>query len=101
MPRDDQLTEGVLELHTKGFGFLRSPARNYNPQPADAYVAVPMIQKLGLREGLLLSGPVEPARKGSGPRLASVQQIEGKPPEKYSRRQFDDLTPVEPHEQTG
>src|SRR5207244_2258680 len=30
--------EGVLELHPKGFGFLRSPARSYLGMPGDAYV---------------------------------------------------------------
>jgi transcription termination factor Rho len=94
----DDAVQGVLELHTKGYGFLRSTARNFNPQPTDPYVGTPLIQKHGLREGLLLSGPVEPARKGSGPRLARVERIEGAPLEKYSRRKFDDLTPIDPHE---
>ena len=67
MARDDQSAQGVLELHPKGYGFLRNAARNYVAQPADAYVPARFIQKLGLREGLLLAGPVEPARKGSRP----------------------------------
>ena len=72
MARDDQSAQGVLELHPKGYGFLRNPARNYVAQPADPYVPAPLIQKLGLREGLLLAGPVDAARKGDraapGPR---------------------------------
>jgi transcription termination factor Rho len=90
--------QGVLELHAKGYGFLRSTTRNFNPQPTDPYVGTPLIQKHGLREGLLLAGPVEPARKGNGPRLARVDRIEGAPPEAYTRRKFDDLTPIDPHE---
>ena len=31
-------SQGVLELHPKGFGFLRNPARHYSPQAADPYV---------------------------------------------------------------
>ena len=89
--------QGVLEMH-KGYGFLRSSARNFNPQPTDPYVGSPLIQKHSLREGLLLSGPIEPARKGSGPRLARVELIEGNPPETLARRKFDDLTPIDPHE---
>jgi transcription termination factor Rho len=92
------LAVGVLELHPKGFGFLRNPTRNYNAQQSDAYVAGPLIQKLNLQEGLLLAGPVEPARKGSGPRLTRIAQIEGAPPEQYKARRFDDLTPIDPHE---
>jgi transcription termination factor Rho len=98
MPREDQLGQGVLELHGKGYGFLRNPARNYATQPADPYVPAPLIQQMHLREGLLLAGPVEAGRKGNGPRLVRVDQIEGAAPARYVRRNFDDLTPVDPHE---
>ncbi len=90
-------SQGVLELHPKGFGFLRNPARHYAPKPDDPYVSQPLIQKFGLAEGLMLSGPVEPPRKGStGPRLAAVAAIEGADPKAYRRRQWDELTPVDP-----
>jgi transcription termination factor Rho len=100
MPRDDHPAQGVLELHPKGYGFLRDATRNFAAQPGDAYVAGPLISKFGLQQGLLLRGPAEPARKGStGPRLTRVDQIEGAAPEQYKPRKFDDLTPVDPHEQ--
>jgi transcription termination factor Rho len=104
MVRDEQSIQGVLELHPKGFGFLRNASRNYVAQPADPYVPAPLIQRLGLREGLLLTGPLETvrgngsARKGTGPRLARVEQIEGRPPEQFTHRNFDDLTPIDPHQ---
>ena len=41
MARDDSSAQGVLELHPKGYGFLRNAARNYVAQPADAYVSGP------------------------------------------------------------
>jgi len=91
--------QGVLELHPKGYGFLRSPARNYAAQNADPYVPQPLIQRLGLREGLLLGGPIEAAKKGTGPRLSRIEQIEGQPTEQYKKRTFDDLTAIDPHEQ--
>src|SRR5262245_26916807 len=53
---------------------------------------------MSLREGLLLAGPVEAAKKGSGPRLTAVKEIEGLAPEKYPRRRFDDLTAIDPHD---
>ncbi len=90
--------EGVLELHPKGFGFLRTPARNYVAQPADPYVPAPLISKLGLREGVRLAGPVEANKKGTGPRLLAVETIEGMTPEAYPRRKFDDLTAIDPHD---
>src|SRR5262249_51892354 len=91
--------QGVLELHSKGFGFLRNPARNYSAQPADPYVSAPMIQKFGLREGELVTGSTEQAKKGAGPRLARIEHLEGNAPESYTRRDFDQLTPIDPHEQ--
>jgi transcription termination factor Rho len=100
MVRNGLPVQGVLELHPKGFGFLRNPARHYVAQPADPYVPAPIIQRLGLREGLLLAGPAEPAKKGtSGPRLAQVDHIEGLEPRQFPRRTFDQLTAIDPHEQ--
>jgi len=64
--------------------------------PSDAYVSAPMVQRLHLREGLLLSGPTEPNKKGSGPRLAEVRHIEGDVLDKYRTRKFDDLTAIDP-----
>jgi transcription termination factor Rho len=90
--------QGVLELHPKGYGFLRNATRNYAAQPADPYVPDQLIKRMQLREGLLLTGPTEFAKKGSGPRLARVEQVEGEAPDKFRRRNFDDLTPVDPHE---
>jgi transcription termination factor Rho len=98
MPREDQSAQGVLELHPKGFGFLRNPARHYVAQPADPYVPAPLVQKFGLREGLLVGGQTEAVKKGSGPRLARIEQIEGELPDRLTRRNFDDLTAIDPHE---
>jgi transcription termination factor Rho len=88
----------VLELHPKGYGFLRNPARHYAAQANDPYVPAPLIQRFALREGLHVTGPTEPPRQGTGPRLAGVGQIEGHAPEQFPRRDFDDLTPIDPHE---
>jgi transcription termination factor Rho len=98
MLQHEQSVQGVLEMHPKGFGFLRNSGRSYAAQQADAFVPAPLIQKHGLREGLLLAGPIEPPRKGTGPRLSRVEQIEGQPLDAFSRRNFDELTPIDPHE---
>src|SRR6266851_1073377 len=91
---NDQSAQGVLELHPKGYGFLRSPSRHYVAQQADPYVPAPLVQKHRLREGMLLAGPIEAARKGSGPKLVGVAQIESDHPEAYQRRNFDELTHI-------
>lgn len=89
--------QGVLELHPKGYGFLRNPARHYAPTAADAYVPGPLIDKFRLAEGVQLGGPIEPPRKGgTGPRLAAVEHIEGGDPAAFRRRAWDELTAVDP-----
>ena len=93
------MIQGILELHPKGYGFLRNVAKNYVAQPADPFVTLQLIQKYKLREGMLLGGVTEPGQqRGSGPRLKDVQTIEGLAPDKYPRRNFDELTPIDPHE---
>ena len=87
---------GVLEMHPKGYGFLRNPARHYAPTQQDAYVPAQLIGKFNLAEGVSLGGPLEPQRRGQGPRLATVEQIEGGDPKSYRRREWDELTAVDP-----
>jgi transcription termination factor Rho len=94
----DSPLQGVLELHPKGYGFLRNPARCYAAQPADPYVPGPLIQRFGLREGQLVAGRAAAARKGSGPRLAQVDLIEGELAASYTGRNFDELTATDPHD---
>ncbi|MCE9534291.1 MAG: transcription termination factor Rho [Planctomycetes bacterium] len=98
MTAEQVLTQGVLELHPKGFGFLRNPTRHYVAQPSDPYVPAPLVDKYSLREGLLVSGPVDPPRKGNGPRLTGIERIEGGDPQVFSLRVWDELTPIDPHE---
>ena len=92
--------EGVLELHPKNYGFLRSPEKNYSAQDSDAFVSSSFIDKHGLREGVLIRGEVGPGTKGQGPRLKSIETIDGRDVEEYQKiKHFDDLTPVNPFEQ--
>jgi transcription termination factor Rho len=95
-------TQGILELHPKGFGFLRNPARHYVAQAGDPYVPAPLIQKHSLREGMLVGGVMEPPRKGaSGPRITSIAHIETQEPRQVTFREWDELTPIDPHEQVN
>jgi transcription termination factor Rho len=93
-----RVNAGVLELHPKGYGFLRNPARHYKAQATDPYVGGQLIEKFALREGMLVAGTIEPPRKGSGPRLANVDTIEGAKPGAVPHRDWDELTPIDPHE---
>ena len=50
MTSEKVTTQGVLELHPKGYGFLRNPARHYAAQPGDPYVPEPLVKRFSLRE---------------------------------------------------
>lgn len=62
----ENIRTGILEVTDKGFGFLRSPEGNFNPQPDDLYVSTRMINEFYLREGCFLTGEVGEAR-GNAP----------------------------------
>lgn len=100
MSTADTIQSGVLELHSKGHGFLRDPSRNFKAGAKDVFVGEPLLNQFGLRQGVRLSGRVEPAaRNGEGPRLAELTEVEGHAPDQYlGMRGFDDLTAVDPHE---
>ncbi len=90
---------GVLELHPKGYGFLRDHTRNYPRSPADPYVAADWIGRLRLREGVLIKGTAEGPPGGQGHRITAIESIEGLTPEQYAAvKRFDDLTPIDPHQ---
>src|SRR5262245_6226583 len=98
MSRPAAIHEGVLEIHDKGYGFLRTAKKNYVAQPSDPYVPVPLIQKHKLREGLLIAGPIQPGHRGDGVRLSGVDTIEGKPAKDYRQPSSEDLTPIDPNQ---
>jgi transcription termination factor Rho len=95
----DGVCSGILELHPKGHGYLRDPARNFKAGPNDAFVAAPLLARFALRQGLRLSGRTDGPAPGGGRKLAEVIEVEGKPPEAYAaHRNFDELTAVDPHD---
>jgi len=52
----DIIGEGVVEVLSDGFGFLRSPEANYLPGPDDIYVSPSQIRRFGLRTGDTIDG---------------------------------------------
>jgi len=57
----DIIGEGVVEVLSDGFGFLRSPDANYLPGPDDIYVSPSQIRRFGLRTGDTLEGHIRAA----------------------------------------
>ncbi len=90
---------GVLEMHPNGYGFLRNPEGNFPRERTDPFVPGTMIEKFGLREGLLIHGMVQHHRKQQGPRLREILDVDGLAPEDYHDvKSFDQLTPITPRE---
>jgi transcription termination factor Rho len=91
--------EGILELHPKGYGFLRDPKNNYASGKNDPFVPATLIDKYKLREGSLLKGEIVQGHKGQGPRFRTVETVDGRSLEEYAKiRPFDELTAVNPFE---
>ncbi|MHB0955552.1 MAG: transcription termination factor Rho [Pirellulaceae bacterium] len=90
---------GLLELHPNGYGFLRSPENNYSRERTDPFVPGTMIEKYGLRPGLMIQGMVQQARKQQGPRLREITEVDGIKPDDYVNvKTFDELTPINPEQ---
>lgn len=90
---------GVLEMHPNGYGFLRDPKTNFTRERVDPFVPGTMIEKYGLREGLMLSGMVQQQRRDQGPRLKELLDVEGLAPDDYlDVKYFEDQTPITPEE---
>jgi transcription termination factor Rho len=91
-------TEGVLEIMTDGYGFLRSSDYNYLNSPDDVYVSQSQIKLFGLKTGDSVRGTIRPPKEGEKyfP-LIKVELINGRKPEEVRDRiPFDFLTPLFP-----
>jgi transcription termination factor Rho len=56
-----------------------------------------MIEKFQLRQGVMVKGMVQFARRQQGPRLKEIISVDGIPPEEYINvKPFDSLTPINP-----
>ena len=98
---DVELVDGVgmLEMHPNGYGFLRSPENNFSRERSDPFVPGTMIEKFGLRAGVLINAKVQPARRQQGPRVRELKDVDGMTPEEYTEvKNFDQLTPINPEQ---
>ena len=91
--------DGILEMHPNGYGFLRSQANNYSRERTDPFVPGTMIERYGLRQGVLIKAMVQQARRQQGPRVREILDVDGMSPEAYTDvKTFDALTPINPEE---
>jgi len=95
--------DGVLEVLSDGFGFLRSPEANYLPGPDDIYVSPSQVRRFGLRTGDTVEGQIRSPRDGERYfALLKVNAINFDEPDRLRQRiNFDNLTPLYPEEKLG
>ena len=88
---------GLLEVTDKGHGYLRLEQKKFRPQPTDPYVPSDVIKRTQLRPGLFITVNTGPNKRGPGPLVTYVNQIEGKPlREFFHTPNFLDLTVIDP-----
>ena len=93
-------SEGVLDVMSDGYGFLRSSDYNYLSSPDDIYVSQSQIRLFGLKKGDTVLGQVRPPKEGEKyfP-LIKVTKINGLDPQVVRDRvSFEHLTPLFPQE---
>jgi len=92
--------EGVLEILSEGYGFLRSPKYSYLPGPDDIYVSKSQIRSFNLRTGDTVGGQVRLPREGEkNLALLKIQEVNFDPPEVCRERvAFENLVPLHPDE---
>ena len=93
------LNDGVLDIVSDGFGFLRGP--RLLPGPDDVYVSQSQIRRFGLRTGDRVWGQIRPPKESERYNsLLRVELVNDMDPETARKRPaFDQLTPIFPNEQ--
>lgn len=91
---------GVLEVLSDGYGFLRSSDYNYLSSPDDIYVSPQQIKKYSLKTGDVVDCTVRPPHDNEKYfALSNVNSINGRDPnEVRDRVSFEHLTPLFPEE---
>jgi len=93
--------DGVLEILSDGFGFLRAPEASYQAGPDDIYVSPSQIRRFGLRTGDSITGQIRTPKDNERYfALLKVDTINGETPEQSKRKvPFENLTPLFPEKQ--
>ncbi len=92
--------EGILQIHSEGYGFLRSPNYNYLQSPDDIYLSISQIRKFNLKVGDSIRGLARPPREGERYfAMIKIEYINDIPLVDFAERiLFDNLTPLYPNE---
>ncbi|MBN1437006.1 MAG: transcription termination factor Rho [Sedimentisphaerales bacterium] len=90
--------KGLLEVVDKGHGFLRQVTMSYLVKPNDPYVGQDVIDKYGLRPGLMVEG-VAKGKRGPGPNVTKIARVNDQDIDDYlDVEDFDEFLVVDPQE---
>lgn len=95
---EQETTEGVLEIHPDGYGFLRGA--NYLSTENDVYISPQQIRRFNMRTGDKVKGITRAPRPGEKFKaILYVNTINGFRPDIAMRRKsFDSMVPIYPDE---
>lgn len=93
--------EGVIEVLSEGYGFLRFQEYSYLSSSEDIYVSPSQVHKFDLRTGDTVSGSVRPPKGGEKYfALLTVEAVNSEDPETVlqlrKNKKFEKLTPLYP-----
>ncbi len=93
---EDIYGDGVLEILSDGFGFLRSEDSSYLAGPDDIYVSPSQIRRFSLRTGDTISGKIRPPKDNERYfAMLKVDQINFDRPENAKHKVlFENFTPL-------
>ena len=93
---EDIYGDGVLEILSDGFGFLRSEDSSYLAGPDDIYVSPSQIRRFSLRTGDTISGKIRPPKDNERYfALLKVDEINFDKPENAKNKiLFENFTPL-------
>ncbi len=92
--------DGVLEIHSEGYGFLRSSNYNYLQSPDDVYLSQSQIKKFNLKTGDQIYGLARPPKDNERFfAMIKIEKVNGINLDDFKERVlFDNLTPLYPNQ---
>ena len=97
----ERTAQGILDITSKGVGFIRRRQTGYHPVRGDVHVGQKLIRQFGLKTGdEIEGGAAKPQGRGKSLSLRHVISINQRPPKEMNGRpDFKSLTAIHPNTQ--